>query len=92
MTLNGENTLIGLSDSGIDTKNCYFFDQYNEMVFNKSDVNFHRKVPRYNDYIDNFDSYDGHGTHIASVIAGELDNDVKDDYMVKFSVVLGDFL
>jgi len=66
--IRGENQVVAIADTGIDSNHCYFSDG---LPFNKTGVvDFtRRKVIQYKG-VDNLDSVGGHGTHTAGIIAG----------------------
>jgi len=75
--INGTGQVIGISDTGIDDRSCYFSDPSGATV-QRSTVpgNLHsdsslRKVTMVIDYAgDGGDCVSGHGTHVAGTIAG----------------------
>lgn len=68
--LNGSGVIVTLIDSGVDDSNCFFHDSKVPLPIGKTDLS-HRKIVRYNAYVDNgTDYYNGHGTHCAGIIAG----------------------
>mmetsp|Transcript_18803 Transcript_18803/g.38949 ORF Transcript_18803/g.38949 Transcript_18803/m.38949 type:complete len:971 (-) Transcript_18803:482-3394(-) len=71
--LNGTNQIVALSDTGLDTDNCFFFDENESVAVSRygDDSNHgHRKVVQYVSYQDDKDVLSGHGTHVAGSIAG----------------------
>ena len=77
--LNGEGQVVALSDTGIDTDNCYFWDAKTSVKKQKSssfDADI-RKVVQYFSGVDGRDTTGGHGTHVAGTIAGRKAADGK---------------
>ena len=70
MGINGNNQIITLADTGIDTNSPFFIDENAEVPFNKFNLS-HRKIIRYDTIGNNRDRNSGHGTHIAGIIAGD---------------------
>lgn len=71
--LTGSNVIVTLIDTGADMNNCLFRDPSVPAPFNKTDFN-HRKVVRYDPFVDASDQYAGHGTHCAGTIAGSTES------------------
>lgn len=77
--LDGTGQIVAVSDSGLDTDNCYFWDSSNNVPKNTDGTtNFeHRKVIQYNTFADSSDEFDGHGTHTSATIVGRRSVDGK---------------
>eukprot|EP00597_Dinobryon_sp_UTEXLB2267_P016038 CAMPEP_0201093798 /NCGR_PEP_ID=MMETSP0812-20130820/2231_1 /ASSEMBLY_ACC=CAM_ASM_000668 /TAXON_ID=98059 /ORGANISM="Dinobryon sp., Strain UTEXLB2267" /LENGTH=848 /DNA_ID=CAMNT_0047346113 /DNA_START=230 /DNA_END=2775 /DNA_ORIENTATION=+ len=79
--LTGLNQIIGVTDTGVDMFNCYFYDPNNPTPFSSrgTKVNLkHRKVVQYVNYTDSFDDVEGHGTHVSGIAAGQAWNNYGD--------------
>eukprot|EP00588_Corethron_pennatum_P005868 CAMPEP_0194285596 /NCGR_PEP_ID=MMETSP0169-20130528/30557_1 /TAXON_ID=218684 /ORGANISM="Corethron pennatum, Strain L29A3" /LENGTH=1256 /DNA_ID=CAMNT_0039031765 /DNA_START=63 /DNA_END=3833 /DNA_ORIENTATION=- len=66
--ITGEGQIVAISDSGLDTNHCYFRDADGEDVYDNIAFT-NRKIIQYIPYSDGVD-FSGHGTAIASIIAG----------------------
>ena len=65
--ITGLNEIIGISDTGIDMKSCYFYDPNHKPPYQSVNFN-HRKVVYYTDWSETDlidDSTEAHGTHVA---------------------------
>lgn len=67
--LNGENEILGVSDTGLDVNSCYYYDENVPFIYNEVNLD-HRKVIYYNTYVNGIDE-DGHGTLVAGAAAGK---------------------
>ncbi len=75
--LTGKGQVIGVSDTGLDVNNCYFYDANHNVPF-YDDFNAaiphktssHRSVEMYFTFLDNVDEVDGHGTHVCGIASG----------------------
>lgn len=75
--LTGDGEVIGISDTGIDLYNCYFYDPDYKVNFQTSTTTTvlnpnHRKIMQYvSSTGDKGDNNGGHGTHVSSIAAGK---------------------
>ena len=71
--LKGQGQIVSVSDTGLDTENCYFKDaRGNGNIFTKWDTS-RRKVVRYDVSPrggDSSDAYKGHGSHVVGTLTG----------------------
>ncbi|OHT09675.1 Clan SB, family S8, subtilisin-like serine peptidase [Tritrichomonas foetus] len=69
--LDGTGQIINIVDTGVDMLNAMFYDANHSIdtITGKTNLN-HRKVMRIENYADNKDYYNGHGTHVAGIAAG----------------------
>ena len=71
--LKGQGQIVSVSDTGLDTDNCYFKDaRGNGNIFTKWDTS-RRKVVRYDVSPrggDSSDAYKGHGSHVVGTLTG----------------------
>ena len=81
--IRGKGQVVGVADTGIDRSSCYFEDKVNgevqaEPVPSKNFNLKYRKVVQYN-FIqgqgNEGDTQSGHGTHVASTVAGSVDGE-----------------
>lgn len=76
--LTGKGQVVSMSDSGLDTDNCYFWDSSpGELKDGTVQMN-RRKVVQYYPFMDSID-VSMHGTHVAGTIAGRKAEDGKQD-------------
>jgi hypothetical protein len=79
--LDGTGQVVAMSDTGVDTDNCYFYDADTEVTKSRSDA-FDlkaRKIVQYVAYADSKDSGNGHGTHVAGSIVGQKASDGRQE-------------
>jgi subtilisin family serine protease len=68
--ITGTGEVVGVSDTGIDMKHCFFYDPLVPTPYNVVNLK-HRKVVLYLTNIgDGFDTEESHGSHVAGTIAG----------------------
>ncbi|GFR41226.1 hypothetical protein Agub_g1899 [Astrephomene gubernaculifera] len=79
--LDGNAQVVGISDTGLDTDSCYFFDPlvpdvWRRMVYDPTglcgkvlNTAAHRKLASYCAFQD-FGDADGHGTHVTGIAVG----------------------
>jgi subtilisin family serine protease len=67
----GQGVVVGIADTGIDHKLCYFHDPQRGVPFNRVDKS-HRKIIayKYRLGVGNTKDEEGHGTHTSGSIAG----------------------
>ena len=76
--ITGEGEVVGVTDTGIDMKHCFFYDPDVPAPFNKINHQ-HRKVVYYFTSLgDGLDEGEAHGTHVAGTVAGESYNNYGD--------------
>jgi len=66
--ITGRGQIVAISDSGLDTNHCYFWGAGGKNVYDNVALT-NRKIIQYIPYSDGVD-FSGHGTAIASIIAG----------------------
>lgn len=67
--INGSNIIVTVMDSGASSTNCLLTDSNYSFPINETNWE-HRKVVRYDAFVDSSDEFNGHGTHCAGTIAG----------------------
>jgi hypothetical protein len=72
--LTGSGQIIQVSDSGLDTNNCYFWDSSPGELRDGTIQSSRRKVIQYVPYQDDSDYSNGHGTHVVGSILGRRSN------------------
>lgn len=75
--LDGSGQVIGVSDTGLDVDNCYFYDSTGEVVKDGRTDFSRRKVVQYNSWKDGRDEKNGHGTHVVGTLLGRRAKDGK---------------
>jgi subtilisin family serine protease len=67
----GRGVVVGIADTGLDHKLCYFHDPHRAVPFNRVDQS-HRKIIayKYRAGLGNAKDEEGHGTHTSGSIAG----------------------
>jgi hypothetical protein len=76
VTLTGAGQIVGVSDTGLDTSSCYFYDpDVPDSAVKSKDgsktSSTHRKLVQYIGYVDfSDDVLEQHGTHVCGTIAG----------------------
>ncbi|KAL0488649.1 serine protease/ABC transporter B family protein tagC [Acrasis kona] len=76
--LDGSGEVIGVGDTGLDYNNCAVFDNSSQVPFYHKLPKIvpdskHRKIQSYFCYADDYDLKDGHGTHVATSLVGNVD-------------------
>jgi len=77
--LNGDGEVVGVGDSGLDSNNCFFYDDNHPVPHHQGpgpwnfDAN-HRKIKGYHTLIDSVAEDGAHGTHVSGTIVGESFN------------------
>jgi len=71
--ITGDGQVVGMSDTGLDTDNCYFAGNtyIDKDCGTGSGNNSHRKIVKYCPATDYKDGEGGHGTAVGSIIAGK---------------------
>ena len=83
VNLTGHGQVVGVSDTGLDARSCFFVDAAADVPYTDSSgaaaataaaaSGPHRKLVAYVPYKDGVDDEGGHGTHVAATIAGKCD-------------------
>jgi subtilisin family serine protease len=68
-SIDGTGIVVSVIDSGVSSTHPFFSDAGRPMPINQTDLE-HRKVIRYDAYVDSIDTQSGHGTHAAGTVAG----------------------
>lgn len=68
--VDGTGQTVSVSDSGLDTDNCYFWDAAGELARDGTVDLARRKVVQYVPYADDRAAYGAHGTHTSGSVAG----------------------
>eukprot|EP00612_Vaucheria_litorea_P001755 CAMPEP_0171455352 /NCGR_PEP_ID=MMETSP0945-20130129/2283_1 /TAXON_ID=109269 /ORGANISM="Vaucheria litorea, Strain CCMP2940" /LENGTH=871 /DNA_ID=CAMNT_0011980579 /DNA_START=73 /DNA_END=2688 /DNA_ORIENTATION=+ len=88
----GQNQVVGIGDSGLDSRHCFFrdenFDEADAIAKRQAaggglgarfDYPNHRKIAQYVAYTDGDEGeVGGHGTHVAGSVLGSFDEGVTD--------------
>src|SRR5690606_8433835 len=73
--LTGAAQGIGVGDTGLDVYHCSFYDDKNPVPYQRNldekPKSTHRKLAAFWEYMDKYDSFKGHGSHVAATAAGE---------------------
>ncbi len=65
--LDGAAEIVGVGDTGLDVKSCFFWDPNHDVGYE------HDKVIGYRGFAD-YEDTSGHGTHVCGSIAGRAGN------------------
>ncbi len=68
----GQDMIVGIGDSGVDVKHCFFHDENVPVTFDEK-METHRKILYYNSKTSttsNKEDNNGHGTHVAGSVLG----------------------
>lgn len=89
--LTGANQIVALGDSGLDWYRCFFASPDGEVfdTFTTDPVtitpNNGTQLFGYWEYIDRYDDFSGHGTHVAASIAGNADGNPGADVLSPYN-------
>lgn len=72
--ITGSNNIVGVADTGVDGRSCYFRDTSASVPFGSTASSSHRKFVNYVVFADNTDSIAGHGSHVVGTITGSALN------------------
>ena len=86
--LDGSGVIVGVADSGIDSKSTFFFDKDHPVKMDQSSLDLsHRKIVYYKNMGINTDMKDrSHGTHVVGMIAGKANNESMTKYNVELTI------
>jgi hypothetical protein len=73
--ITGDGEIVQVSDTGLDTNHCMFWDSTPGEQRDGSVDHSRRKVVQYVNYQDDSDYTDGHGTHVVGSILGNRSTD-----------------
>lgn len=69
--IDGTGETVAVSDTGVDSNNCYFYDPEKPKPVGFTFDASARKIDQYVPFVDTGDYVYGHGTHVAGTIAGK---------------------
>ncbi len=69
--IDGTGETVAVSDTGVDSDNCYFYDPEKPQPVGFTFDASARKIDQYVPFVDTRDYLYGHGTHVAGTIAGK---------------------
>ncbi|EAY18352.1 Clan SB, family S8, subtilisin-like serine peptidase [Trichomonas vaginalis G3] len=69
MGITGKKQVVTIIDTVLDVNHTFFYDPYHKVSSSMNSQ--HRKVVKYFSLFDNHDAINGHGTHIAGIVAGK---------------------
>lgn len=69
--LKGENQIVAVGDTGLETNSCFWKDPSHVMKYKQSQPD-HRKIHLYHDFQDRTDDPRGHGSHVATSVCGSV--------------------
>jgi len=73
--ITGIDQIVQISDSGLDTDHCYFWDSSPGELKDGTVQSTRRKVVQYQPYADSSDVSSGHGTHVTGTAVGKRSTD-----------------
>jgi subtilisin family serine protease len=69
--IDGTGEVVAVSDTGVDSDHCYFYDPNESQPVGFTFDSSARKIDQYMPFVDTADYSYGHGTHVAGTIAGK---------------------